>query len=425
MSFGMNLQALRRRSGMTQEGLADALGVSRQSVSKWESDGSFPEMEKLVQLCDLFGCPLDMLVRGDVEAESSGEAADDSATREAGMAYDRHTRFAARAVTLGVGLVLFGVALLMLLYGMDPTDRMSIVGTALMLAFITAAAALFIVYGCRHEAFQKKYPEITVSPYTAEETERFDRRFPLFIAGGVALILLGVIFLVCCPLFIPRFETPSRASFATGLFLLILDAGVMLIVYGAMTKARYNTGEYNRSGRLEVGCGRPVERRDHAHRHRGLPADGVCLESLASGLGCVPDRRHSLRHRLLHPHRAQGGARGQGFLKQGQHRTGTEVAPSRAPAVSAFAEQCETRQARYWKRGQHRNRGRAKSVAGGQRFYGAEHDATGAIPEARTTPEPRSRQAGRRRSALLWSRTRRDRHDIGSADNAAPEPDRA
>lgn len=68
MSFGMNLQALRRRSGMTQEGLADALGVSRQSVSKWESDGSFPEMEKLVQLCDLFGCPLDMLVRGDVEA---------------------------------------------------------------------------------------------------------------------------------------------------------------------------------------------------------------------------------------------------------------------------------------------------------------------------------------------------------------------
>lgn len=246
MSFGTNLQALRRRSGMTQEGLADALGVSRQSVSKWESDGSFPEMEKLVQLCDLFGCPLDMLVRGDVEAESSGEAADALAAREAGMAYDRHTRFAARAVTLGVGLVLFGVALLMLLYGMNPTDRMSIIGTALMLAFITAAVALFIVYGCRHEAFRKKYPEITVSPYTAEEAERFDRLFPLFIAGGVALILLGVIFLVCCPLFIPRFETPSRASFATGLFLLILDAGVMLIVYGAMTKARYNTGEYNR-----------------------------------------------------------------------------------------------------------------------------------------------------------------------------------
>lgn len=247
MSFGTNLQSLRRRNGMTQEGLADALGVSRQSVSKWESDGSFPEMEKLVQLCDLFGCPLDTLVRGDVEAESSGETAEALAARDAGNAYDRHARFAARTVTLGVGLVLFGVAVLLLLYGLDPADRMTIIGVALMLAFITAAVALFIVYGCRHEAFQKKYPVIAESPYTEEEAERFDRRFPLFIAGGVALILLGVIFLVCCPLFIPGFEeTPSYASFGTGLFLLILSAGVMLIVYGAMTKARYNIGEYNR-----------------------------------------------------------------------------------------------------------------------------------------------------------------------------------
>lgn len=246
MSFGMNLQALRRRCGLTQEGLADALGVSRQSVSKWESDGSFPEMEKLVQLCDLFGCSLDALVRGDVDAACGGEAEEARAAREAGEAYDRHMRFAARAVTLGVGLVLIGVAAMLMLYGSNPRDSMAIVGTALLLLFVTAAVALFIVYGCRHEAFRKKYPSITASPYTIEESERFDRRFPLYIAGGVALILLGVIFLVCCPLFIPQFDSPSHSAFATGVFLFILAAGVMLIVYGAMTKARYNTGEYNR-----------------------------------------------------------------------------------------------------------------------------------------------------------------------------------
>ena len=82
MSFGTNLQALRRRSNMTQEGLADALGVSRQSVSKWESDGSFPEMDKLLQLCDLFGCSLDTLVRGSV---GDGRArTEDAADAQAG-----------------------------------------------------------------------------------------------------------------------------------------------------------------------------------------------------------------------------------------------------------------------------------------------------------------------------------------------------
>ena len=48
MSFGENLQFYRTREGLTQEELAERLEVSRQSVSKWESNTSFPEMEKLM-----------------------------------------------------------------------------------------------------------------------------------------------------------------------------------------------------------------------------------------------------------------------------------------------------------------------------------------------------------------------------------------
>lgn len=54
MSFGENLQFYRAREGLTQEELAERLEVSRQSVSKWESNTSFPEMEKLMTLCSLF-----------------------------------------------------------------------------------------------------------------------------------------------------------------------------------------------------------------------------------------------------------------------------------------------------------------------------------------------------------------------------------
>ena len=68
MSCSDNIQFLRKRKGLTQEQFAEALGVTRQSVSKWESGQSYPEMEKLVQMCDLFGCDLETLVRGSADA---------------------------------------------------------------------------------------------------------------------------------------------------------------------------------------------------------------------------------------------------------------------------------------------------------------------------------------------------------------------
>ena len=67
MSLGQNLQFLRRmRNGMTQEELAERLNVSRQTVSKWELDLACPEMSKLIELCELFSCSMDQLVREDL-----------------------------------------------------------------------------------------------------------------------------------------------------------------------------------------------------------------------------------------------------------------------------------------------------------------------------------------------------------------------
>ena len=66
MSFRDNLQHLRDTRNMTQSELAMLVGVSRQSVAKWEAEKSYPEMDKLLKLCDLFECTLDDLVRGDL-----------------------------------------------------------------------------------------------------------------------------------------------------------------------------------------------------------------------------------------------------------------------------------------------------------------------------------------------------------------------
>ena len=72
MSFGTNLQYLRQLSGgMTQEALAEKLNVSRQTISKWESDAANPEMDKALELCKVFNCSLDNLFRDEMDKRST------------------------------------------------------------------------------------------------------------------------------------------------------------------------------------------------------------------------------------------------------------------------------------------------------------------------------------------------------------------
>ncbi|MCL2637575.1 MAG: helix-turn-helix domain-containing protein [Oscillospiraceae bacterium] len=64
MKFNEKLQALRKEKGLSQEALAELLDVSRQSISKWESGGSYPETEKMIALSEMFGVTLDSLIKG-------------------------------------------------------------------------------------------------------------------------------------------------------------------------------------------------------------------------------------------------------------------------------------------------------------------------------------------------------------------------
>lgn len=62
MTTGEKLALLREKKGITQEKLSEILGVSRQSVSRWETDISFPETDKLIKLSKLFECSIDFLL---------------------------------------------------------------------------------------------------------------------------------------------------------------------------------------------------------------------------------------------------------------------------------------------------------------------------------------------------------------------------
>lgn len=102
MSFSEKLLELRRREGLSQEQLADCLGVTRQSVSKWEGGAAIPELGKLIALADMFSVSVDYLVRDTMEElERSTEPASTAKLEEQveeissyfrGYAYDSKTR---------------------------------------------------------------------------------------------------------------------------------------------------------------------------------------------------------------------------------------------------------------------------------------------------------------------------------------------
>lgn len=66
MKFGDKLILLRKKNGLSQEELASKLNVSRQSVSKWESNNTYPETDKIIQICNLFDCRMDDLINDKV-----------------------------------------------------------------------------------------------------------------------------------------------------------------------------------------------------------------------------------------------------------------------------------------------------------------------------------------------------------------------
>ena len=76
MTLGEKIARQRKELNYTQEQLADILGVSRQSISKWESDIAYPETDKLIELGKLFDCSMDYLLKEEVTEKSAAPISD-------------------------------------------------------------------------------------------------------------------------------------------------------------------------------------------------------------------------------------------------------------------------------------------------------------------------------------------------------------
>ena len=244
MSFRDNLQHLRATRNMTQEQLAMLLGVSRQSVTKWEAEKSYPEMDKLLKLCQIFECSLDDLVQGDLTARVTETRA---ASVPAGpptdvCGFDEHQRRLARQVPAGVAAILVGCGL-----GFLAEGRFALLGAdadvlmiVLILLGVLVGLAFFIPAGMEHAAFVRAHPYVE-DFYTEDDRVSARRSFTRAMVAGIALIFAGSV----CIMVLGDDRATEREGLC--LLMLFLAAGVWLIVRYGMLLGRTNVAEYNRS----------------------------------------------------------------------------------------------------------------------------------------------------------------------------------
>ena len=235
---------------MTQEQLALMLGVSRQSVTKWEAEKSYPEMDKLLKLRQIFDVTLDDLVQGDLTTSTPTAAVQARAAilREAAggppqdvCGYDEHMRAFAWKIAWGVGATLVGVALLMAVAAYAEAAAPSLAGASLIPLFagIAIGLGLIVTAAFQHTEFQRSHPFIQ-DFYTVEDRQRTQRLFAWLLVAGIALIFTGTV-LTAMTDSLSEFVQTEAAALMMGL----IAAGAWCIVYGSMMLGRLNIANYN------------------------------------------------------------------------------------------------------------------------------------------------------------------------------------
>ncbi|MDO4429226.1 MAG: helix-turn-helix transcriptional regulator [Atopobiaceae bacterium] len=243
MSFRDNLQHLRATRNMTQEQLAMLLGVSRQSVTKWEAEKSYPEMDKLLKLCQIFECSLDDLVTGDL----TGRAPVPAATLvPAGpptdvCGYDEHWRTLAWKVPTGIAAILLGIAIGLFFEGAAELAPMGTRDGLVVIIFflgILAGLAFLVPAGMDHAAFKRAHPYVE-DFYTDDDRAAARRQFSGGLIAGLAFIFAGI----GCLLLIE----PTAENVALFLLMFFFALGVWSITHYGMLLGRVNVAEYNKS----------------------------------------------------------------------------------------------------------------------------------------------------------------------------------
>ena len=243
----------RKKNGWSQEDLADKLGVSRQSVSKWESAQSIPDLQRILEMSKLFGVSTDYLLkdeegdRGSFEAEDPGEIRRRVSMEEANDFLAANEGFA-KKVSLGVAMIISGVVLLLVAVALQSGNVIPVsenaaagIGVVLLLLSVAAALAIIIPAGLAYS----KWGWLGERPFETEygvdgavraRDERYQSTFVRNITIGVIIIMLGVMGIVGASLLS---SNEGVQIGAVAVFMALVTIAVYLFVQAGVIKSGY------------------------------------------------------------------------------------------------------------------------------------------------------------------------------------------
>ena len=261
----------RKKNGWSQEELADKLGVSRQSVSKWESAQAVPDMKKIIQMSEVFGVSTDYLLRDEIEAPAAPETApvdyglEESVrvvTMEEANAFLEHNEKAAVTVSTGVMLCILSPVMMILLAGLAEAEKISldetyagIAGVIILLIIVAIAVAMFILTGLKGKQYE--YLEQVnidtaygVSGMAKERRNSYSETHSRLLIVGIMLCIIAVVQLLIMMLVGYSNNTDTLPVVGTAGMLVVIAIGVKMIVLTCIRHDGYDKlleeGDYTR-----------------------------------------------------------------------------------------------------------------------------------------------------------------------------------
>lgn len=250
MILSEKITMLRKKNGWSQEELAEKLNISRQSVSKWESGASIPDLERIVNMSQLFGVTTDYLLKDEIEEVDFAEEPATEITEgkvvtveEANLFLTATKKYAAR-IAPAVSLCVLSPVVLLWLAGRADTGRGTLtedaaggIGVVVLLLMVAAAVAVFLLNGIPYNKYEylekeKLTLQYGVSGIVEKARETFAGTYRICITLGVVLCILGVVPLLVVSAFCGDDGYP--VILAVDVLLMVVAIAVWLFVWSGI-----------------------------------------------------------------------------------------------------------------------------------------------------------------------------------------------